>query len=483
MQLRQLVKDIVMEGFDLPPVDVKDICTHSGKVSEGSLFVAIYGAEADGHDFIPQAIKNGAKAIISNGRELGELPVPNIKVANPRLAISRVAAEYYGHPTKELTIIGITGTNGKTTTASIVHEILKVSGIKSAQLGTLGIIAEGFTPKKTLTTPDPIILQKIFRELLDNGFTHVVMEVSSHALDQLRVADVEFDMGAFTNLSPEHLDYHKTMDDYFHAKSKLFHALPITGTAIINYDDKLGEAMGKGSQAPVVSISKNGTTDIHFSKLSQDLNGIMGTVKAGDMEINISSSLIGEFNVENILCAVSITISLGIDPNQIKDGVLACKTIPGRLEVFKFNNDAMVLVDYAHTPDAYEKVLSTIHGMKKSNGIMNILFGCGGDRDATKRPEMGRIAEKYADHLFITPDNPRSEDLEDINSQIADGLIGEDHTFYSDRGIALKEAINALKQNEILVVLGKGRENYQEVKGEKLPYSDIEIIEGFTHAD
>lgn len=472
-----------MDDSTLPPVEVKDICSHSGKVSPGSLFVAINGEEFDGHDFIPQAIKNGAAAVISNGRDLGKLPVPNIIVANPRLAVSRVAANYYHHPTKELTVIGITGTNGKTTTASLVYEILKESQIKSAQLGTLGLIAEGYSPKKSLTTPDPINLQRTFRELADKGFSHVVMEVSSHALDQLRVADVEFNMGAFTNLSPEHLDYHKTMDEYFHAKSKLFHSLPITGTAIINYDDELGQAMTKESQAPVVSISKNGSTDIHYSELTQDLDGIRGTIRAGDIEVIISSPLVGDFNVENILCAVSIAISLGIDPKAIQNGVTNCRTVPGRMEVFQLPNGASVIVDYAHTPDAYEKVLSTISGMKKSDGSMFVLFGCGGDRDATKRPEMGRIAEKYSEKLFITPDNPRSEDLEEINNEILGGLTESKCRLYADRGIALKEVIAELNQDDILVVLGKGRENYQEIKGEKYPYSDIEIIEGIIHAD
>ena len=483
MQLRQLVKDITRDETFLSSVEVKDICTHSKDVSNGSLFIAICGAEVDGHDFISDAIKKGASAVISNGRDMGKLSVPNIKVASPRLAASRVAAEYYGHPSKELTVIGITGTNGKTTTASILHEILKKSGIKSAQLGTLGIMAEGYTPEKTLTTPDPIKLQKIFRILLDKEFTHIVMEVSSHALDQLRVADVAFDLGAFTNLSPEHLDYHKSMDEYYHAKAKLFHALPVTGTAIINYDDDSGLAMAKESQAPVISISKKGAADIYFSELSSNLNGVKGKIVAGETEVGVSSSLIGEFNVENILCAVSIAISLGIDPLKIQDGLSHCATVTGRMELFQLPNGSSVIIDYAHTPDAYNKVLKTISEMKRPNGKMHVLFGCGGDRDKIKRPEMGRIAEKYADQLFISPDNPRSEKSNDINSEIVRGLSKVNHWLFDDRSVALKEAMAILNQKDILVVLGKGRENYQEINGVKHPYSDVKIIERFIRAN
>lgn len=483
MELRRLVKDIVQDGVELPSVNVTTICTHSDQVKDGSLFVAVYGSTFDGHNFISQAIENGASAIISNGRNMGELPVPNIKVANPRLATSRVAAEYYGHPTKELIIIGITGTNGKTTTSSIIYHILKENGFKCAQLGTLGVIAEGYTPEQSLTTLGPIELHRIFREFVDKNFTHVVMEVSSHALDQMRVADVEFNMGVFTNLSSDHLDYHNTMEDYFYAKAKLFHALPITGTAILNFDDKMGMAMAKESQAPVVSISKNDSTDIYFSELKQSLRGIEGIIISGNKNIHINSSLVGEFNVENILCAVSVATSLGIKSDIIHSGVSNCESVPGRMEVFKTNSGSTIIVDYAHTPDAYEKVLKTISSMKSSDGKLNVLFGCGGDRDKTKRPIMGQIAEKYADYLWIAPDNPRSEEIEEINAQIVSGLSLNHYQTFNDRGVALIDAINKLKNNDILAVLGIGREILQKDIGQKKPYSDINIIESFMYED
>ena len=483
MHLKELVKDIVQDSSDIPKVEINNICSHSEQVNNGSLFVAIYGEKFDGHDFIQKAVNNGASAIISNGRDIGELPIPNIKVANPRLAASKVAAEYFGHPSKRLKVIGITGTNGKTTTASIVYNILKADGIKCAQLGTLGVIADDFILEKTLTTPDPIKLHKIFKDFVNKGFTHVVMEVSSHALDQMRVADVEFDIASFTNLSPEHLDYHKTIEDYFHAKTKLFHGLSITSTSIINFDDKMGKVIAKESKAPVISVSKKGDSDIYFSSLEYSLKGIKGEISAGDKFIEIDSALIGEFNVENILCAVGITNSLGIGQDIITLGIKNSFVIPGRMEVFYKNNGGVIIIDYAHTPDAYEKVLETVSKMKSKNSLLNVLFGCGGDRDALKRPQMGKIVEKYADKLWIAPDNPRSELIESINNEIIGGLSMQKHKNFDDRGLALLQALNDLGSEDILLVLGKGREEYQEISGEKIRYSDIKIIEKVLNAD
>ncbi|MDB9722569.1 UDP-N-acetylmuramoyl-L-alanyl-D-glutamate--2,6-diaminopimelate ligase [Candidatus Marinimicrobia bacterium] len=483
MNLKELVKDIVQDYDSIPKIEINDICTHSEEVTNGSLFVAMYGKNFDGHDFIQKAIEKGASAIISNGRDIGVLPIPNIKVANPRLAASKIAAKYYGNPSKKLKVIGITGTNGKTTTASIVYNILKSGGIKCAQLGTLGVIADGFISEKTLTTPDPIKLHKTFSDFLKKEFSHIIMEVSSHALDQMRVSDIEFDVASFTNLSPEHLDYHLTIEDYFHAKSKLFHGLSITSTSIINFDDKMGKLIAKESKAPVISVSKTGDSDIYFSDLEYNIDGIKGTILAGDKIIEVDSALIGEFNVENILCAVGIANSIGMSEEVISLGIKNSSVIPGRMEVFYKDNGGKIIVDYAHTPDAYEKVLKTISKMKSRESLLNVLFGCGGDRDPLKRPEMGRIVEKYADKLWITPDNPRSELIESINNEIISGLSLQNHMDFDDRGVALSKALNDLGAKDILLVLGKGRENYQEISGKKMEYSDIAIIEKIINAN
>ena len=236
MKLNSLIKDIVHDKNDLSDININKICTSSKDTKMGSLFVAINGTVNDGHDFINEAIENGASAVISNGKNIGNFSVPNIKVSNTRLAASRVSAEFYNYPSKELKIIGITGTNGKTSTASLIYSILKSANYKAAQIGTLGLIADGYDKNNTLTTPDPITLHKILRDLSDNNFSHVVMEVSSHALDQYRVADIDFDISVFTNLSSEHLDYHNDMETYFRAKSKLFRMMPITSTSIVNVD-------------------------------------------------------------------------------------------------------------------------------------------------------------------------------------------------------------------------------------------------------
>ncbi len=480
MKLEKLIKNLSIDTASLPSINVGSICTHSPEVNKGSLFVAIKGFTTDGHDYIQQAVNNGASAIISDRNIANVVSIPNIKVSNSRAALSKIASTFYNNPSKDLNIIGITGTNGKTTTASILYSIFKANGFKCAQLGTLGTIADGFKTTKTLTTLDPVSLHRTFREFIKMDISHVIMEVSSHALDQFRVADVEFNVGVFTNLSNEHLDYHKNMEDYFEAKSKLFQMLKPSNVAVINYDDKMGLEVAKDSKAKIVSVSKQTNADIYLTNLISCFDGVEFIVNYGNKKIPIASSLIGEYNVENILCAASIALSLDIEPDIIQKGVSECDIIPGRMEIIKLKNKSTIIVDYAHTPDAYKKVLHTIKRMKPEDSKLNVLFGCGGNRDREKRPEMGKIVEDYSDIMWIVPDNPRTENIIDINNQIIKDLKENNFQLFEDRGKALKMAIKSLSSGDILVVLGKGREDYQEINGEKINYSDIEIIQSFV---
>ena len=481
MQLQELVKNIQFKGTP-DNREISYITYDSRKVKPGTLFVAISGMQTDGHEFIPQAIENGAVAILSNGRSPKTKAVPILQVKDPRLAMSQISAQFYGNPSAKINIVGITGTNGKTSITHILHHILQTSGAACGTLGTLGFQTPSGMVSTGFTTPESVELQQMLQTLTLAGVDNLVMEISSHALDLHRVDDVEVDIAVFSNLTPEHLDFHGDMEKYFKSKLQLFQSLSNTNTAVINLDDPYGERICSATAAKIITFAMNKKADLHPVHTEFTLHGIKAGLQFEKKTISIDSLLIGEYNLSNIMAAVAAALSMGISISKIESAIINMPPIPGRMEHIPCDCPGKVFVDYAHSPDAYKKLFSSLLRLMDNQVKFITVFGCGGNRDTGKRAEMAKISEKYASFSFVTTDNPRTELLERINADIIQGFSGDNYTVIPDRKDAITTALKQVDEKSILLVLGKGRENYQEIGSDKIPHSDIEIIKDYTNA-
>ncbi len=413
--------------------DILSIASDSRQVRPGSLFIAVRGFKADGHDYMDQAVKNGAAAVIAEENPKNRDHV--VLVDNSRKAMAAVAAEFYGQPSKDLVLAGVTGTNGKTTTTWILESIFKSAGFNTGVIGTVNIRYNGKVFDNPVTTPDSIDLQKTLFEMKNAGVTHVIMEVSSHGLDLNRVDFCQFDAGIFTNLTQDHLDFHKNLEDYFECKKRFF--TEFLGTkgknnapAILNIDDEKGALLFDTLECKKISISTTKKADIYSRDIMDDIEGISGILFLQEKPVRFASALTGRFNLENILCAAGAAHALGISPDIIKKGIENCRAIPGRLEKIDHPIDRFMFADYAHTPDALESILTTLKARAPKRVIT--VFGCGGDRDRSKRPLMGKIACEHSNIALVSSDNPRTENPDAIIKDILEGITGFEKLSYHD---------------------------------------------------
>lgn len=451
------------------------LCQDSRNVKPGDIFIAIYGHQVDGHHFVETAITNGAAVVIIESDVAIHQDVAVIKVQNTRSLLSPLAQKLAGEPAKELTVIGITGTNGKTTVATLVWQLLKKMDRKSALLGTNSKIIDDEKLESRLTTSDPIELATDMKLAVEKGCEYLVMEVSSHALHQKRVNGIPFEVAAFTNLSLDHLDYHSTMDEYAAAKKVLFDKLPSTSWAVVNADDHYAGYMVEDTAAKILDFSFKGKGLIgaeieRYSASKTELN-VEG--------VHIETPLIGRFNAYNVVQALMICTALGFDGKTIADLMIDCTGAEGRMEKVNprdsLTDKPLVIVDYAHTPDALKNVASTLSDLKQPGEKLLVVFGCGGDRDKSKRPEMAKIAEKYADEVIVTSDNPRTEDPDQIIEDIKTGF-SEGYSFkaITSRKEAIQTAIKESDEQTIILIAGKGHETYQEINGIRSHFDDRE---------
>ena len=443
------------------PVEIGDLAHDARAVAPGALFFCVPGSTADGHAFAPAAIGAGALALVVE-RPL-DLPVPQVVVADARAAMAVVADEFFGRPSEQLLVAGVTGTNGKTTTTFLLRSILGAAGLRPGLVGNIERVVGGESRPAALNTPEAIDLQRLFREMLDAGDRSVALEASSHASAQHRLDRVRFAALVFTNLTQDHLDFHGTMEVYFEAKRRLFLADP-RPPAVVNVDDPWGRRLARELD---VALTYGFAEDADVRPERLELGADGARLRAAGIELH--TALRGRFNVENVLAAVAAARVLGLPDSAVAAGIERVRGVPGRFEPVEEGQPFAVLVDYSHTPDSLENALHAARDV--GDGRVIVVFGCGGDRDRAKRPLMGRVASQLADVAILTSDNPRSEDPEAI---IAETLAGADAELEvePDRRVAIVRAVEAARAGDVVLIAGKGHEQGQEIAGRKLPFDD-----------
>tara|TARA_Y100001970_G_scaffold280738_1_gene390200 strand:- start:1398 stop:2849 length:1452 start_codon:yes stop_codon:yes gene_type:complete len=483
MKLDKLLDKVDYNGDVSIDTDIGNITYDSRNVNSESCFVAIKGASFDGHNYIENVLDKGAKLVIIDNEKFFSNGKPIIKVNNSRKALSDISSNFFSNASKDINIIGVTGTNGKTTVSYIVKKILDVLGSNCSYLGTLGFMVNDEISSTGFTTPESLELHSMLRLIKNSGINYSVIEVSSHSLDQHRVESVEFDSAVFTNLTQDHLDYHKSMQNYFKAKSKLFEGLEKDAYAIINIDDNYGLKLYNSTHSNKISYGFSNDADIYVKSINPSFNKTRCTISAFNQIFEFESNLIGDYNISNIMGAIGSVISMGY---KVSDIIAAINEIdiciPGRMELVNQSHDKYIYIDYAHTPDAYEKIFSTIKRIDPDYEIISV-FGCGGNRDNDKRSKMAHIAEVYCDKIFITLDNPRFEEPNKILQDIVKGFKSNKHQVVKDRKIAIEKAIDCMSKNSVLLVLGKGREDYQIINDNRMFFSDFETIRDYTYAN
>jgi len=463
----------------------KGITCDSREVGDGHLFVAIKGNSGDGHAFIEGAIAKGARAIVLQSRqeEISRIiertaksgqKVSFIAVQNTRAALAKLASQFYEHPASKIKVIGITGTNGKTTVSYLVEALLKDAGREPAVLGTVNYrFKDKVIPAKN-TTPGPLQLQRLLDKMCRSGVDYLVMEVSSHALDQGRVEGIKFVSAIFTNLTQDHLDYHRTMENYFQAKCQLFRNLAPDSCCIINNDDAYGRRLNDLVSTRKITYAIESSADLVASGIKSSLLKTEFTLGVEGKEINFRTQLIGRHNVYNILASVAWAICAGLDISGVKSTIERFVSAPGRLENIAVKEDFLVFVDYAHTPDALDNAIKTLRQATQKRVL--VVFGCGGERDKSKRPKMGRVVSELADYAIITNDNPRSESPQEIIADIKKGIGKENYCVVLDRREAIKKCLSLAKAGDIILIAGKGHEDYQILKDGIVYFDDRKVV-------